>query len=189
MQEKPFREIYSRDVISKAEISSRTFYHYYSNKNEVLDDTENELISGLKKVMEEDRKGIKSLDHLATNEEVIHNFVENFKKTIDYCIANKQMILTLLSENGDIVFLKRLYEITENEIIARTKQAYGPNRRIKQNHKLTFSIALKNYVSSVVNIISHLLQYGDNLSPREMRIIIGKTQVNSPIDLMREQFE
>ena len=39
MAEKPFREIYSRDVIAKAEISSRTFYHYYSNKNEVLDDT------------------------------------------------------------------------------------------------------------------------------------------------------
>lgn len=189
MQEKPFREVYSRDVINKAEISSRTFYHYYSNKNEVLDDTEDELISGLKKAMEKDRVGIKKLDHLATDEEVILSFEKNFKTTIDYCMANKIVILTLLSENGDIAFLKQVYKITESEIIARMKKTYGPDKKIKQNHTLSFSIALKNYVSSIVSIISHLLQYGDNLAPHEMRHIIGKVQVSSPINLMYDQFE
>lgn len=189
MQVKPFREIYSRDIINKAEISSRTFYHYYSNKNEVLDDTEDEIISGLKKAMEKDRVGLTKLDHLATDEEVILGFERNFKVLIDYCMANKLVIMTLLSENGDIAFLKKIYKITETEILTRTKELYGADKKLKQNHNLSFRIALKNYVSSIVNIIVHLLQYGDNLSPREMRRIIGKVQVNSPIDLMYDQFE
>lgn len=95
MAEKPFREIYSRDVIAKAEISSRTFYHYYSNKNEVLDDTEDELIQGLKKAMEADRKDIRKLDHLATNEEIIERFETAFRETVDYWILNRTTFLTL----------------------------------------------------------------------------------------------
>ncbi|TSO26184.1 TetR/AcrR family transcriptional regulator [Lactobacillus sp. LL6] len=188
MEEKPFREIYSRDVIKKAEISSRTFYHYYSNKNEVLDDTEDELVSGLKKAMEEDRSGVKRRDHFATSEEIIHDFEEDFKATINFYIINKSMVLTLLSENGDIGFLKKIYKTTENEILTRIKLAYGSDKKIKQDHNFLFSIALNNYVNSIINIISNLLQYDDKLSPHQIRHIVGKVEVNSPVQLMQDQF-
>lgn len=189
MQEKPFREIYSRDVIGKAEISSRTFYHYYSNKNDVLDDTEDEVIKGLGAALEKDRAGVKKLDHLATSKDIILDFENNFKETVDYFIKNKLVILTLLSENGDIAFLKKIHHLMEDEILARVKQTYGPDAKIKQDHNLSFRIALKNYVASLVNMVAHLLQYDDKLSPREMRQIIGKVQISAPIDLLNDQFE
>ena len=189
MEEKPFREIYSRDVIKKAEISSRTFYHYYSNKNEVLDDTENELVSGLKKAMKKDRAQVKRMNHLATSEEVIQNFEESYKTTIDFYIINKSMILTLLSENGDISFLKKIYKITEEEIFTRIKLVYGSDKKIKPNHVLSFNIALNNYVNSIINSISYLLQFDDKLSPHQIRHIVGKVEVDSPVQLLQDQFE
>lgn len=189
MAEKPFREIYSRDVITKAEISSRTFYHYYSNKNEVLDDTEDELIQGLKKAMESDRKDIRKLDHLATDEEIIENFETAFRETVDYWILNRTTFLTLLSENGDIAFLKKVYDATEKEFLVRTRITYGSDKEIKENKNFSFKVAIKNYVSSIIWTISYLLQYGDKLSPLEMRKIVGEIQVNSPVKLIQDQFK
>lgn len=189
MAEKPFREIYSRDVIAKAEISSRTFYHYYSNKNEVLDDTEDELIQGLKKAMEADRKDIRKLDHLATNEEIIERFETAFRETVDYWILNRTTFLTLLSENGDIGFLKKIYDATEKEFLIRTRITYGSDKKIKENKNFFFKVAIKNYVSSIICTISYLLQYGDKLSPLEMRKIVGKIHVNSPVKLIQDKFK
>lgn len=48
---KPFRELTNKEIIMEAEISSRTFYRYYVDKNELLDRLEAKLIKGLKKAL------------------------------------------------------------------------------------------------------------------------------------------
>lgn len=37
MNEKPFRTLTNKAIIDKAEVSPRTFYRYYKDKNELLD--------------------------------------------------------------------------------------------------------------------------------------------------------
>lgn len=99
------------------------------------------------------------------------------------------MVLTLLSENGDIGFLQKIYKTTEYEVLTRIKLIYGSDKKIKQNHNFLFNIALKNYVNSIINVITHLLQYDDKLSPHQIRHIVGKVEVNSPVQFIHDQFE
>ena len=49
IKEKPLANILNKDIIAKSEVSARTFYHYYSDKDEVLNEIENEILAGLKK--------------------------------------------------------------------------------------------------------------------------------------------
>ena len=37
MKEKPFGKLKDKDIIAKAQVSSRTFYHYYKDRNNLLD--------------------------------------------------------------------------------------------------------------------------------------------------------
>ena len=55
LEEKRFSECTSSDILNYAENSKKTFYNYYKNKQELLEDLENELLVGLWEALETDR--------------------------------------------------------------------------------------------------------------------------------------
>lgn len=43
----PFRKLTNRDIIKNSHVSSRTFYRYFKDKNDLLEKVEDNLISDL----------------------------------------------------------------------------------------------------------------------------------------------
>lgn len=61
MKEKPFRKLKDKDIIAKAQVSSRTFYHYYKDRNNLLDFLEKQLLTVLQEAMTRDFEAGKAL--------------------------------------------------------------------------------------------------------------------------------
>lgn len=63
LEAKPFRELENKDIYNKAGITYRTFFRYYSDKNELLNDLEKSLINGLQSALIKDRNSLIGLKH------------------------------------------------------------------------------------------------------------------------------
>ena len=63
LEAKPFRELENKDIYNKACITHRTFFRYYSDKNELLNDLEKSLINGLQSALIKDRNSLIGLKH------------------------------------------------------------------------------------------------------------------------------
>lgn len=102
IKEKPLANILNKDIIAKSEVSTRTFYHYYLDKDEVLNEIENEILAGLKKVNDQDYQNVTQVSSPLTNETNVALAQKEFKFLIDYCDTVKEEGTILLSSNGDI---------------------------------------------------------------------------------------
>lgn len=185
IEQKPFKELLNKDIIAASEVSSRTFYQYYSDKNELLSDIETELITGLKQALAKDREILVKLDHVPDQKEIMNLAEAAFKNTIDYCADVKKMARVLLSDNGDISFLRMIKATSEQEFITRIQYLFGINQHKKlQDVDVPVQMILQIYVGTIVNTIIYWLRYDDSLSPREIRKVIGEVQVMSPFELL-----
>nr|WP_288558199.1 transposase [uncultured Lactobacillus sp.] len=63
LEAKPFRELENKDIYNKAGITYRTFFRYYSDKNELLNNLEKNLINGLQSALIKDRNSLICLKH------------------------------------------------------------------------------------------------------------------------------
>lgn len=122
---KRLSESTTNDIVNAAEISKKTFYNYYQNKHELLREIENELLSGLKQALNQDRKKLSNLGHLPKSEEIRNLANTAFDKTIAYCNEHKVYLSRLLSDNGDIRFLQMIVKLANDEFDARVPYLFG----------------------------------------------------------------
>ena len=177
MKEKPLKDILNQDVIKEAQISSRTFYRYYSDKYAVLEEFEQEFINGLTKALEKDRESLSSLDHIPTKEEIYQLADSAFQHTLAFCIPYMRYGKILLSRNGDINFIWLIRDAAEAEFEKRKKFLYGDNTE-------TDSLIDKLYVGELISTIETWLLYSDDFSPKQIRTLLGEVQVLSPAELL-----
>lgn len=177
MKEKPLKDIFNQDVIKKAQISSRTFYRYYSDKYAVLEEFEQEFINGLTKALEKDRESLSSLDHIPTKEEIYRLADSAFQHTLEFCIPYMRYGKILLSRNGDINFIWLIRDTAEAEFEKRKKFLYGNNTEAD-------SFIDKLYVGELISTIETWLLYSDDFSPKQIRTLLGEVQVLSPAELL-----
>ena len=62
LEDKSVHELKVKDIIDKAGVSTRTFYQYYSDVNDLLRDTEDSFIAEYLKNVEKDRDSLGDLD-------------------------------------------------------------------------------------------------------------------------------
>lgn len=177
LKEKPLKEVLNQDIIKKAEISSRTFYRYYSDKNEIVDEFEKAFIDGLNEALEKDREVLANLDHKPNKEEIFELADVAFQNTLKFCIPFKEQGKIMLSKNGDIKFLWMIREAAEAEFGKRKKMLYGEN--VTSNPFIE-----RLYVGEIILTIETWLSYDDELSPQQIRTLIGQVQVMSPAELL-----
>lgn len=97
IKEKPVREITNKDIYTKAEVTYQTFFRYYSDKNELLDDLENTLISELRTAFKKDRDILTKLNHTPNKNEMLTLTDPTFRHIFSFCDANKEILRVLLS--------------------------------------------------------------------------------------------
>lgn len=180
MNEKPFRRLTNKEIIERAQVSPRTFYRYYKDKNELLDNLEDHILKDLKQCLKEDRAVLENLSKGPDKKQIVDLADPAFKNTLEYAEKHKEIGRALLSENGDIKFAREVVRASEDEFRARAKYLAGVD-----NLDLKDPIFVNMYVSQIINVIEDWLFFSDNVSPKAIRKIIGEVQVMSPFELLK----
>lgn len=98
-------------------MSTRTFYQYYSDVDNLIEEIEKEFIEGYRKSIEKDRDVILDVDYSLPIEKQFETVLNSAKNTIAFCFERKEEIQTLLSDNGDIRFYNLIYKTSCDEFL------------------------------------------------------------------------
>lgn len=167
MEKVPFRRITNRDIIKNSHVSSRTFYRYFKDKNELLEKVEDELISDLINFLKKDRK---LLEREAKEKQIFSSEANRYYHTLTYCAKRRREILLLLSQNGDIGFLIKIKNLGRKELKKRFELT---------NRKLNNQFYLDNAVDKNLNVVINWLIYYDNLSKNSISKLLGESYLES----------
>lgn len=185
MKEKGYDTILNKDIISKAQISPRTYYHYYSDKNIILQEIEAVLLKGIKKANDLDYQYVTEVNARLTDQANVELAEKEFKHIIDFCTTNKDVLNILLSTNGDINFLTQVWQLVSMEVKRRIDFLNQNNFiDVGTDGDIPVQIVYNVYTGAVLETIITWLQNKNNLTPYQVRKILGRVQVESPVDLL-----
>ena len=185
MKEKGYDTILNKDIISKAQISPRTYYHYYSDKNIILQEIEAVLLKGIKKANDLDYQYVTEVNARLTDQANVELAEKEFKHIIDFCTTNKDVLNILLSTNGDINFLTQVWQLVSMEVKRRIDFLNQNNFiDVGTDGDIPVQIVHNVYTGAVLETIITWLQNKNDLTPYQVRKILGRVQVESPADLL-----
>ena len=185
MKEKGYDTILNKDIISKAQISPRTYYHYYTDKNIILQEIEAKLLKGIKKVNDLDYQYVTEVNTRLTDQANVELAEKEFKHIIDFCTTNKDVLNILLSTNGDINFLTQVWQLVSMEVKRRIDFLNQNNFiDVGTDGDIPVQIVYNVYTGAVLETIITWLQNENDLTPYQVRKILGCVQVESPADLL-----
>lgn len=168
LKNKPFRLITNSDIINKAEISSRTFYRYFKDKNDLLDKVEEELIDELKSNIANEGSQSKEQKDITT----ITNQI--LQSLLRYCYDHKDEITILLSKNGDIGFWVKIKQTIEEEAVSQLKQILGDKYFATSMDKLKFNAFVDSKIASTID----WLDYIDTISIQDAYKLISAPSID-----------
>lgn len=180
LETKPFRELENKDIYNKAGITYRTFFRYYSDKNDLLNDLEKTLINGLQSALAQDRNSLTHLKHEPDQDEILILADPAFKTTLHFCDKYKRTLRALVSENGDILFVRKIEAVAETEFKIRAKYLAG-----NKNLEIQDTMFIKIYVSQIMTLIENWLFFSDNISQANLKKVIGCVQIMSPFEILK----
>lgn len=96
LKTQPINKITVKDVCDLAEINRATFYKHYNDCFDLLKQIEDELIEELQFLVTESRH---------------RNITDIFKKILNKLKENRELYITLFSENGDSNFPTRIFNL------------------------------------------------------------------------------
>lgn len=185
LENKSFAMCSVSDIVDSAEVSKKSFYTYYNNKFDLIQDIENQLIDGLKEALKNDRL---NLDRVQENHplENVDELVDlEFDQTINYCDKYKTAFSRFLSSNGDIEFLNRLEDVGTKEILNRLPYYFNsPNQLDSSNDTYSMKIIRMLYAHIIVGLLCFWMMHSEMMSMHEVKIILGLAQKKSPLELM-----
>lgn len=157
MEKKRVKDISVKELTELADVNRGTFYLHYKDVFDLLEQSENDLLSEL-------HDTISKLDETAVSDDPICIF----EGVYNLCKDNSGFVRILIGENGDIKFLNRLKELvrekclTDWSLIVRKQ---GINQ-------------FDSYYAFVVGGCISLLQYwfssGMHETPHELAVITGE---------------
>ena len=149
MKQKPISKITIKEICETADINRTTFYAHFADQYDLLHDIENETLSyakeKLKSILESDKSGAKKI----------------IESIFEYFAENSNHIQILMSEQGDIDFQKKLFELIYEYCIELSADSKFADM-VKDEYYFVFA------VSGSVGIIQHWLKNGLKPSPGEM---------------------
>lgn len=142
MKEKSIKQITVRELADEVDINRSTFYLHYNDIYDMVEKIENRLVDKF-------ITGLEELSKNHINQNALLQFMED-SYTILY--SNADICSALLSENGDIMFMKKLHRIIY-------KNAYDIIKNLMPNNSPTFEVefATSFCVSGIVGIVEHWL--------------------------------
>ena len=185
LENESFNQLTVAELVAAAGISRRSFYIYYKDKYEFLNDVRSRILKGIKQAMEADRKVIEQFEvrRLQTDEEKYLSTHDEFYKLAVFINENSDMVRTLFSRNATIDFYRDFMDLLKEEITIRNSF-----------HKITYGTMIPNRYAEEIfagEIISTLRIWVSNYNKESMESIdefldiLGKIQIISPYHLFR----
>ncbi len=88
----------------------------------------------------------------------------------------------LLSPNGDLLFVRRIQNVTEREFLIRARY-FSKSRKLSVKE----SLFIRTYVTQVITLIENWLFFSDDISQKNIKEIIEKVQIMSPIKILKTE--
>lgn len=168
MQENHISKISVKMLCERADINRSTFYAHYTNPYDLLRRLEQEVIADFNKSIDK---------HL--EDQPAGDAVSIMKQLLDYAARNAELVMVLLSENGDSEFQKDLVSIAQQRLILN----------LQEDTRLTSHVSeyLQGFViAGVVNILQKWIQDGMAESTQEMAELISKILFSGLSSFFRE---
>lgn len=182
---KPLYEVKDKEIIEAAQISAASYYKYYSDKSAVLKDLENALIQEYKKALCDDSKSWLTLNHGPNKKEVASRIKSSIDELITYFFTRQDIILTLISKNGDPAFKYNLIDLTSQIIrrmIFRYFQVYGQSERLK-GKELELHILSQRFACSFLGSLFIGIKHSDRMSSNDVKQLMIDMILKSPYDV------
>ncbi|RKQ34032.1 TetR-like C-terminal domain-containing protein [Oceanobacillus halophilus] len=157
LKEKPISSITVKEICQLADINRSTFYSHYSDQFDLLARMEEEII--------EDMNEYLSQYNFAKEEESL----QMTEKMLEYIVSKSDVCQTLLNENGDTTFPKRVMIVAQRFLIENWVDENSLNEDVSE-YLSTFII------SGSIHVIKSWLDNGMDKSPKELaKMIINLT--------------
>jgi AcrR family transcriptional regulator len=154
LKEKQISQVTVKEVCELADINRSTFYSHYRDQLDLLYQIEEEIIEDMNEYLNQ---------YNFTKEE---ESVEMTAKLLEYIVSKRDICQTLLHENGDTTFQKRVMMVAQRFLMKNWKDIGNLEEDIS-GYLSTFII------SGSIHVIKSWLDQGMVQSPKEMADIIN----------------
>jgi len=170
IEEKGFNDITITDLTSRAEINRGTFYLHYTDKYDLLEKVENE-------VMEEIRQKTQCFDSINLLEvDTINEPIPFIVELFQYFKDNAKFMKAILGPKGDPLFHHKVKKFIENNLFEK-----APIKTQKKEDILVPETYFISYVLSAhLGVVQHWLESGMDKSPKEMALILSRMFLLGP---------
>lgn len=171
IEEKGFNGISVMELTSRADINRGTFYLHYTDKYDLLEKVENELLQEIQEWAE----NVDSINIMNIN--TVDEPLPIIVKIFEYFKENSKLIKAILSSKGDPTFFRKLVNSLENNLFKNKLM-----KLLKKEDMLVKEEYLIPYVlSAELGVINQWLENGMKESPEEMALMIGRMSSLGPL--------
>lgn len=157
-------------LCQKANINRSTFYLHYTDKFDLMNQIEEEILYGVKQI-------IKDIPLPILKNEGLHNDQIKiiFLRLFQYIKTNQDFFSVMISKNGDPLFLYKLQEVGKNMAI---------NKNIGRMFKVPEHYGLALITGIHINFICEWIHSGMRESPEELIAIFSTIFEDFPMTLL-----
>jgi AcrR family transcriptional regulator len=170
IEEKGFNDISITDLTSRADINRGTFYLHYSDKFDLLEKVEDEVI----KELSEQTKNINSIDILDLNS--VDKPLPFVVKLFQYFKENAIFMKAILGPKGHPTFQVKIKKFIETNLFE--KKVTGPTRT--EEMQIPEEYFISYVLSAHLGVIQRWIESGMEKSPEEMALILSKLFLLGP---------
>lgn len=170
IEEKGFNDISIMDITTRADINRGTFYLHYTDKFDLLEKIENEIIQEIVC----NCKTFSSLD--IKNTDFTNKPIPFIIKIFEYVKENALFMKAILGPKGDPTFQRKLKELIHNCLLENSW--YMPIK--KEDMKVPESYFVAYVLSAHLGVIQQWLENDMEKTPEEMATILSKMFLLGP---------
>jgi AcrR family transcriptional regulator len=176
IEEKGFSNISITDITTKADINRGTFYLHYTDKYDLLEQIENELIQELQQHIKNTRlTDVVKID-LIDSMESVNKPIPYMKKVFEFVKENSVLMKAILGPNGDPKFQNKLKELIHTNIFEKNLiKAFN-----KENMLVPEEYFVSYLLSAHIGVVQKWLESGMEKTPEEVALILAKMSFLGP---------
>ncbi|MGI6154097.1 MAG: TetR/AcrR family transcriptional regulator [Christensenellaceae bacterium] len=161
LQEKPLQSIKVRELADRVDINRGTFYLYYKDIYDMIDQIENEMLEAFNDIV----KLRVSKNDGASPDPVLSDVFTFLANNADICIA-------LIGPNGDLAFVNKLKELVRERCLYYWTEIYNA----KSTRYFDYFYAF--FIAGCVGMFEEWLKSGMQETPEEMADILDRMIMN-----------
>jgi AcrR family transcriptional regulator len=156
MKEKPLKDITIKDITDIADLNRSTFYLHYTDIEDLLENTEDDFIEGIKKIIE-----VYSLGELKNNKNN-ELFVKRFTISVFDYLKENYDISYVLFNHSDSSFIEKMKKIMIARMLVKKNKSGSEEEAIQIEYKTTF------ITEGNIGVIKKWLNSKNNFSSEQM---------------------